>query len=72
MIGITASAGAIVYLLRDEIDPYLAGLVCVGVFVGAIAGARLQQHIGLRFLRMLFVVVLLYVGFQMARKALAI
>jgi uncharacterized membrane protein YfcA len=72
MIGITASAGAIVYLLRDEIDPYLAGLVCVGVFVGAIAGARLQQHIGLHFLRMLFVVVLLYVGLQMARKALAI
>jgi hypothetical protein len=72
MIGITASAGAIVYLLRDEIDPYLAGIVCVGVFVGAIAGARLQHRIGLRFLRMLFVVVLLYVGFQMARKALAI
>jgi uncharacterized membrane protein YfcA len=42
------------------------------VFVGAIAGARLQHRIGLRFLRMLFVVVLLYVGFQMARKALAI
>jgi uncharacterized membrane protein YfcA len=72
MIGITASAGAIVYLLRDEIDPYLAGIVCVGVFVGAIVGARLQHRIGLRFLRMLFVVVLLYVGFQMARKALAI
>jgi uncharacterized protein len=72
MIGITASAGAIVYLLRDEIDPYLAGIVCVGVFLGAIAGARLQQRIGLRFLRMPFVVVLLYVGFQMARKALAI
>jgi uncharacterized membrane protein YfcA len=72
MIGITASAGAIVYLLRDEIDPYLAGIVCVGVFVGATAGARLQHRIGLRFLRMLFVVVLLYVGFQMARKALTI
>jgi uncharacterized membrane protein YfcA len=72
MIGITASAGAIVYLLRDEIDPYLAGVVCVGVFIGAIAGARLQHRIGLGFLRMLFVVVLLYVGFQMARKALAI
>jgi uncharacterized protein len=72
MIGITASAGAIVYLLRDEIDPYLAGIVCVGVFIGAIAGARLQHRIGLGYLRMLFVVVLLYVGFQMARKALAI
>jgi uncharacterized membrane protein YfcA len=72
MIGITASAGAIVYLLRDQIDPYLAGAVAIGVFFGAVAGARLQHRIHLQVLRMLFVVVLLYVGFQMARRAVGI
>ena len=35
MIGITASVGALVYLVHGEIDPYLAGPTAIGVFVGA-------------------------------------
>ena len=33
MIGITASASAIIYLLRGGIDPYVAGPTAVGVFL---------------------------------------
>ena len=36
MIGITAAASAIIYLLRGGIDPYVAGPTAVGVFVGAV------------------------------------
>ena len=39
MIGITATSSAVIYLLRDEIDPYVAGPVALGVFVGASFGA---------------------------------
>jgi uncharacterized membrane protein YfcA len=59
MIGITASASAIVYLLRGGIDAYVTGPTAVGVFVGATLGSRLGHRIGQRALRQLFVVVLL-------------
>ena len=44
MIGITAAASAVIYLLRGEIDPYVAGPTAIGVFVGATLGfARLAS-----------------------------
>jgi uncharacterized membrane protein YfcA len=72
MIGITASASAIVYLLRGGIGAYVAGPTAVGVFVGATLGSRLGHRIGQRALRLLFVVVLLYTAVEMARRALEI
>ena len=72
MIGITASASAIVYLLRGGIDAYVTGPTAVGVFVGATLGSRLGHRIGQRALRLLFVVVLLYTAVEMARRALEI
>ena len=70
MIGVTASASAIVYLLRGGIDPLVAGPTAVGVFVGASIGSRIAHRVDVRVLRMLFVVVLLYTAFQMLMRAL--
>ena len=70
MIGITASASAIIYLLRGGIDPYVAGPTAVGVFVGASIGSRTAQRVDVRVLRMLFVVVLLITAWQMAVRAI--
>jgi uncharacterized protein len=70
MMGVTASASAVIYLLRGGIDPYVAGPTAIGVFVGASIGSRVVHRIDLRVLRLLFTVVLLYTAFQMARKAL--
>jgi len=70
IIGVTASASAVIYLLRGEIDPYVAGPVAIGVFVGATAGSRVAHRIDLRVLRGLFVIVLLYTAFQMLLRAL--
>jgi uncharacterized membrane protein YfcA len=72
MIGVTASAGAIVYLFHGGIDPYVAGPTAVGVFVGATAGSRLGHRVETRILRMLFVAVLLYTAFLMGRRALGL
>ena len=69
MIGITATSSAVIYLLRDEIDPYIAGPVALGVFVGASVGARIVNRVDTRLLRLLFVVVLLVTAVQMALKA---
>ena len=69
MIGITASASAIVYLLRGGIDAYVAGPTAVGVFVGASIGSRLAHRVESAILRLLFVLVLVYTAFEMARRA---
>jgi uncharacterized membrane protein YfcA len=70
MMGITASTSAIVYLARGGIDPFVAAPTAVGVFLGASVGSRIAHRIDVRILRWLFVVVLLYTAFQMARRAL--
>ena len=72
MMGITATASAVIYLLRDTIDPYVAGPIALGVFVGASMGSRVAHRIDVRILRWLFVAVLAYTAFQMARRALGL
>jgi uncharacterized protein len=71
MVGITAAASAVIYLLHDEIDPYVAGPIAIGVFLGASLGSRLGHRIDLRVLRWLFVAVLLYTAVQMLLRALS-
>jgi uncharacterized membrane protein YfcA len=70
MIGVTAAASAIVYLMRGGIDPLVAGPTAVGVFVGAMVGSRVAQRIDLRVLRILFVAVLALTAIQMTLRAL--
>ena len=48
MIGITAAASAVIYLIRGEIDPYVAGPTAIGVFIGATVGSRVAHRIRLR------------------------
>jgi uncharacterized membrane protein YfcA len=72
MIGVTASASAIIYLQRGGIDPLVAGPTALGVFIGASVGSRAAQRIDARVLRLLFVVVLLYTALEMARRALGL
>jgi len=69
MIGITASASAFVYLIRGGIDVYAVGPTAVGVFIGATIGSRFGGRVHVRVLRLLFVVVLLFTAFEMARRA---
>jgi uncharacterized membrane protein YfcA len=71
MIGITASASAIIYLLRGGIHAYVAAPTAIGVFVGASIGSRVASRIDLRILRGLFVAILLYTAYQMATRAIA-
>jgi uncharacterized membrane protein YfcA len=70
MIGITAAASAVIYLIHGGIDPYVAGPTAIGVFAGATAGSRLGHRVDLRHLRLLFVVVLVYTASQMLLRAI--
>jgi uncharacterized membrane protein YfcA len=65
MIGITAAASTVIYVVHGGIDPYVAGPTAIGVFLGASAGSRLSHRVDLRLLRWLFVIVLGYTALQM-------
>jgi len=54
MIGVTAAAGAGVYLSRGYIDPGLAMPVMLGVLLGSILGARILAGAQVRVLRWVF------------------
>ncbi len=69
IIGVTASAGAVFYLFRGEVDPTVAGPVVLGVFAGAYVAARVAGRIRPAALRLVFIGLLLYVAVQMALRA---
>lgn len=70
MIGVTAAAGAGVYLARGYIDPGLAMPVMLGVLTGSLAGARVLSAAPSHKLRLLFAVVIAVLGIEMVYSGL--
>jgi uncharacterized membrane protein YfcA len=54
MIGVTAAAGAGIYLSRGYIDPGLAMPVMLGVLAGSLAGAKVLAGAQVKVLRLVF------------------
>jgi hypothetical protein len=71
MMGVTAAASSVIYVIHGGLDPYVAGPTAIGVFLGASAGSRVSHRVPVQVLRLLFVVVLGYTAFQMLRRGLA-
>jgi len=70
MIGVTAAAGAGVYLNRGYIDPGLAMPVMLGVLIGSVLGARFLIRAKTRILRVVFGVVIFVLGVEMIYNGL--
>lgn len=70
MIGVTAAAGAGVYLHRGYIDPGLAMPVMLGVLAGSIIGARVLPGAKVKVLRVVFSSVIAALAVQMIYKGL--
>ena len=69
MIGVTAAAGALVYLVRGDVSAMIAGPVAFGVASGAILGGRALVNADTRKVRRIFVVVLCLIALEMVRRA---
>jgi uncharacterized membrane protein YfcA len=69
MIGVTAAAGALVYLVRGDVSAMIAGPVAFGVASGAILGGRALVKADTRKIRRIFVVVLCLISLEMVRRA---
>jgi uncharacterized membrane protein YfcA len=65
MIGVTAAAGAGIYLSRGYIDPGLAMPVMLGVLGGSLVGARILAGTKVKVLRIVFSAVIAFLAIQM-------
>jgi len=64
-IGITATAGAVTYVVHGEVEPIYALLVGVPAAFGAAGGATLQQRLPVRTLSLLFAALLVAIAIRM-------
>lgn len=71
MVGITAAASAFVYYGRGDIYPLVAVPTAVGVFAGAMFGARLGPRLRVDTLRMALIGLLILIAAQMLWKGMA-
>jgi uncharacterized membrane protein YfcA len=69
MIGVTACAGALVYLARGTLDPVLAGTAALGVVVGSRYASQVVEGIDTRRLVLVFAVVMAAMALSMFLKA---
>ncbi|MFT4093185.1 MAG: sulfite exporter TauE/SafE family protein [Niabella sp.] len=65
MIGVTATASAIVYLQRGYMDAGIAFPVVMGVLAGAFTGSRLLSRINARTLKIIFSAAIVLVALEM-------
>ncbi|MCL5277644.1 MAG: sulfite exporter TauE/SafE family protein [Deltaproteobacteria bacterium] len=72
MIGATASAAVLVYLLRGSINFSIAVPVGLGVFIGAKLGASQLKRIDPALLKRLFAAVLLVIAAEMLYQAMKV
>jgi hypothetical protein len=70
MIGVTAAAGAGVYLRRGLVLPFLVVPVAIFVLVGAFLGTRIMERLSNSLLRKIFALLLAIVGIQMLIRGL--
>jgi uncharacterized membrane protein YfcA len=71
MIGVTAGAGALVFLARGDVSTVIAAPVAIGVTVGAFAGSRILPYAEVQWLRIGFVAILLLIAIEMGWRALS-
>ena len=65
MMGVTAAASATVYFFNGSILPQIAVPLALGILVGAVAGSRIMQHLRAKWIRIVFVPILFYIGINM-------
>jgi uncharacterized membrane protein YfcA len=71
MIGVTAGAGALVFLSRGDISTAIAAPVALGVTAGAVTGSRILPYLKEERLRIVFVIILILIAAEMGWRAIS-
>jgi uncharacterized protein len=72
MIGVTATAGAIVYLFGGDVALFWTGPVVLGILLGSRLGTVSHRSVSTERLKRLFIVVLVFAALLMALRGLGV
>jgi uncharacterized membrane protein YfcA len=72
IIGMTALAGASVYLFSGLIQAYFVAPIVTGMLIGSMIGARILNKLSNRTVRIIFIMILLYAVIQMLYRGVTV
>jgi len=70
MIGLTASAGALIYFKSGHVEPVVSGMMVIGVIVGSNISARFFSKLQDSTIKSIFLIFIIFVAIQMFIKAI--
>ncbi|RLE86791.1 MAG: hypothetical protein DRJ49_07355 [Thermoprotei archaeon] len=72
MMGITASTGALIYLMTGYVNLELVSSTVLGVAIGALIGSSIMNRVQANKLKILFGILLLYFAYLMLARGISI
>lgn len=72
MIGLTGAASIGIYLKHGFFDPILACPVALGVLIGAFVGGKLLNHLPIKPMRAVFLVLVFLIGLEMVLRGVGV
>ena len=72
MMGVTATASALIYFFNGTINPIVAAPIAIGTLIGSRTGAKVMQRLDAKYIRYIFLPILLFTIINMLLKGLGV
>lgn len=72
MMGVTATASALIYFFNGTINPVVAAPIAIGTLIGSRTGAKVMQRLDAKYIRYIFLPILLFTIINILLKGLGV
>ena len=72
MMGVTATASALIYFFNGTINPAIAAPIAIGTLIGSRTGAKVMQRVDAKYIRYIFLPILLFTIVNMFLKGVGV
>ena len=72
MMGVTATASALIYFFNGTINPAIAAPIALGTLIGSRTGAKVMQRLDAKYIRYIFLPILLFTIINMFLKGMGV
>lgn len=72
MMGVTATASALIYFFNGTINPAIAAPIAIGTLIGSRTGAKVMQRLDAKYIRYIFLPILLFTIVNMFLKGIGV